>query len=83
MSILIIIIFKKQVVRQAVKDVEENTKILAIFNKYKDTFDDFINSSDEQFQDWPQLIDKESYKAPRFKSSLRALSKEENISDES
>lgn len=38
--------------------MEENSKIMIIFNRYKDTFDDFIGSSDSEFLDWLKSIDK-------------------------
>ena len=46
--------------------MEWKSKIMAILNKYKDTLDDFIDSSDTESLDyldslnWPKLIDKGS-----------------------
>lgn len=37
---------KKQFVKQAIEGKEKNGEILAISNKYKDIFDNFINSLD-------------------------------------
>ena len=62
--------------------MEEKSEITAIFNKYKDTFDDFINSSDIKFLNHPdfsnrsKLIDtKGSRNAPKFKDGLSTFSK--------
>lgn len=38
---------------------ERRSAIVAISNKYKDTLDDFINSSDKEFSNWLESIDKE------------------------
>ena len=40
----IITIFRKQVIKQAAEIERENTKILEILNKYKNTFDNLIVS---------------------------------------
>lgn len=74
----IVMILKKQVVRNIVWFVEKNTKSLAIFNKYKDNFNDFIDSLDEEFL---EPIDKKSYKILKFKSSLKSLLEEKDVSN--
>ena len=49
---------------------------MAIFNKYKDTLDNLINSSDIKFSDypnflnWPELIDKRSQNALKSRSGI-------------
>lgn len=63
--------------------MEENIEILAIFNKYKDPFDDLINSLNKEFYNWPRLNDKRSHKAPRFKNNSRGFLKGEDRSDRS
>lgn len=78
----IVIILKKGVVRQAVGGVEENIKIPTIFNKYKDIFNDLIESSDEESQDWRGPINKGSYRAPRFEGNLRGLLEKEDSLDQ-
>lgn len=70
--------FQKMNCQQAIKNREGNNKFLVIANKYKDIFDDFMNSSDEKSQDQPRPIDKRSCKAPRFKSNSRNLLEGEN-----
>ncbi len=60
---------------------------MAIPNKYKDTLNDLIDSSDTESQDWPDspdrpgLIDKESRDAPRSRGGSPTLL-EENCLDE-
>lgn len=55
----------------------------AIPNKYKNTLDDLINSSDTKSPDqpkspdWPKPIDKGTHNARRFKGALLSLSKED------
>lgn len=60
--------------------MQGNTKILVIPNKYKNTPDDLIDSSDEESQDWLGLIDKRSRKPLKFKSSSRGLSERKDFS---
>lgn len=69
----IIIIFKKYVVKQALRGAEKNFEIVAILNRYKDTFGDFINSSDVEFLNKPEPIDKRLCNAPRSEDSLMEL----------
>lgn len=49
---------------------------MAILNKYKDTLDNFINSSDKESLDWLRLIDKRSCNA-RFEGGLMDYSKKD------
>ena len=37
--------------------MEEKFEIIAIPNKYKNTFDKLIDNSDIQFLDWPDSLD--------------------------
>lgn len=54
--------------------VETKSEITAISNKYKDTLDDFIDSSDIKFPDrpeypiWPEPIDKKTCNTSRSKN---------------
>lgn len=52
------------------KVVKNNFEMIVISNKYKNTLDDFINSSDIEFLNWPKLINKKLHNTSRFKSSL-------------
>lgn len=61
----------------------ESTKIWAILNKYKDTFNDLTHISNEESQDWLRSIDKESYRVPRFKDNSKGFLKEKDILDQS
>lgn len=60
---------------------------MAIFNKYYDIFDDFIDSSDTEsssqlkFLDWPKLIDKRTRNARKSKGTLPNLSKEDCLDE--
>ncbi len=62
--------------------MEGKFEIVAIPNKYKDTLNDLIDSSDTESQDrpdssdWSRLIDKKSCNTPRYRNSLQTLSKE-------
>ncbi len=44
----IVAILRKQVLKQAVGGVEKKSEIAMIFNKYKDTLDDLMDSSDAE-----------------------------------
>lgn len=50
-----------------VRKVIENSKIVIIPNKYKDTFDNFIDNPDAKSLDWPRPIDKRLCKYPSLK----------------
>ena len=54
----IVTILRKQVVKQAVGGAKGNSEIMTIPNRYKDIFDDFIDSSDAESLDRPEPIDK-------------------------
>lgn len=58
---------------------------MGISNKYKDTLDDFIDTSDPETFDWVGQIDVRSYNTPMFENNLADLSEEnslnENLSD--
>ncbi len=64
---------------------EGKSEIAAIPKKYKDTLDDFINSSDMKFPDkpdspdWPRLIDKGSRNAPKSKDDSPTLLEEDRL----
>ena len=65
--------------------MEKNFEIVIFFNKYKDTLDDFINSSNLESLNQSRLINKKLCNTPRFKASLIELLERfylnENISD--
>lgn len=42
---------------------------MAILNRYKDTYNNLIDSSDIKFPDWPRLINKGSCNISRSESS--------------
>ena len=46
---------------------------MAIYNKYKDTLNNLIDSSDSESLDWPEPIDKGSCNTPRFVGSSMKL----------
>ena len=52
----IITIFWEQVLKQVVGGAEGKSEIVAIPNKYKNTLDDLIDSSDTEFLDQPQSL---------------------------
>ena len=56
-------------------------KIVAISNQYKDTLDDFIDSSDPESLDRARLIDKRSCNAPMSKSGLTNPSGEDCLDE--
>lgn len=57
----IITILRKQVFKQAVGRVEEKIEILAILNKYKDIFEDLVDSLDMDTLDVLRPVDKKPY----------------------
>ncbi len=67
---------------------ERKSEIIAIPNKYKDTLDDLIDSSDIESPDrpdspdWPGLIDKGSRNAPRSRSGSLTLSEEDCLDED-
>ena len=46
---------------------------MAILNRYKDTLNNFIDSSDPKYSDWPEQIEKKSGNAPRSAGSSTRL----------
>ncbi len=64
---------------------EGKSEIAAIFNKYKDTLDNFIDSSDIKSPNWLdspdrlRLIDKGSRNTPRFRGGSPTLLKENRL----
>lgn len=64
----IVTILRKQVVKQAVGKIEENFEITAIPNRYKDTIDDLIDSSDTKSSDGSKPIDNKSRNALGLKA---------------
>ena len=71
----IVTILLKQVFKQTVGGVEEKSEITAIPNKYKDTLDNLIDSSDIEFPYYLdflnqlELIDKGSRNMPKSKDN--------------
>lgn len=49
---------KKQVFKQIIEKIEEKTKFLAIFNKYKNMLDNFVDSLNIKLLDMPNQINK-------------------------
>ena len=64
-----------------------NSEIVAISNRYKDTLDDLINSSDSESLDWLGLINKRSCNVSMSESSsadfLEGNCLDKNLSDKS
>lgn len=75
------IIFKKQVFKQAIGGAEGKTEIITIFNRYKDTFEDFIESSlDIKPPNIPKPIKKRVCNImPSFENPLTKLKLDKNI----
>ena len=69
----IVTIFRKRVVKQAIGGAKGNSEIVAIPNKYKDTLDDLIDSSDVKSLDRLRPIDKGSHNAPKSEGSPMGL----------
>lgn len=64
-----------EIFKQAVREAKKKSKIMAISNKYKDTFDNFINSLDKKFLDQLEAINKRLYNTLKFENSLISFSK--------
>ena len=66
---------------------EGKSEISAIPNKYKDSLDDLIDSSDIEFPDWsdspdyPRLIDKRLRNAPGSRDTLLTLLEEDRLDE--
>lgn len=52
------LILEKQVFKQAIREMEEKTEILIIFNRYKNIFEDFVNGLDIQPPNMARPINK-------------------------
>lgn len=52
------VILGKQVLKQVIREVETKTEIMVIPNRYKDTFNDLIDSSDIKPLNMPRLVNK-------------------------
>lgn len=55
--------------------IKKKTEILAILNKYKNIFDDFINNLDKKSQDPFEPIDKGIIKVLKFESGSKSFLK--------
>ena len=68
--------------------MEGKSEIAAILNKYKDTLDDLIDSSDIESPDqpdypaWPGLIDKRSRNACRLRGGSPTLSEDDHLDED-
>lgn len=77
-------IFRKQVLKQAIRGVKEKTEIMANPNKYKDTLEDFVDSSDIEPPNMLRPVDKGLRDVmPSSEDPLTKLELDKNISDES
>ena len=71
-----------------VKGVKGKSKIPAILNKYRNTHDDLINSSDIESlnhpnsSNWPRLIDKESHNTLKFRGGLSTFLEEDYLDED-
>ena len=62
-------ILKKRVFKQAIEGGQEKSEIFSISNKYKNTLEDLINSSDSEYPIIPRQIDLPSDNISNFKDS--------------
>lgn len=88
------IIFRKQVLKQTVGEVEKKSEITIIPNKYKETFDNLIQYSNTESSDWPdspdgpdfqhqpEPIDKRSCNAPRSRGCLSIFLKKDCLDED-
>ena len=61
------VILKKQVLKHAVSKPKEKIEIVAILNKFKNTFKNLIDSSNIEFSDIQKLVNKNLLKIrPNF-----------------
>ena len=60
-------IVKKRVFKQAIEKGQEKSEILSILNKYKDTFEDLVNSLDIEHLAIPKQINLPSNNIPNSK----------------
>ena len=84
----IIIIFWKRVFKQTVGEVEGKSKIVAIFNKYKNTLNNLIDSLDTEsldcpdFSNWLGLIDKRSRNTLKSRGSSSTFLEEDCLNED-
>lgn len=62
--------------------MEGSFEIAAISNRYKDTIDHFIDSSNIEFFDWPRLIDKGLCNRPISEGCLIGFSKGDYLNED-
>lgn len=75
-------IFRKRVLKQAIGGAEGKTEIMAIPNRYKDTFEDLLNSSDIKPPNMPRPVDKKLHNVMLGSENLPTeLKLDKNISD--
>lgn len=75
-------ILKKQVFKQTIKGEEKKTKIIAIANRYKDIFDDLLDSLDIKPLNMPRLVNKRPCNIlPNSKNPLTESKLNKNILD--
>lgn len=77
-----VIIFRKQVVKQRIGKIKENSEIVAILNKYKVTLNDLIDNSDAKSPDQLGLINKRLYNALKSENSPRGFLKQDCLDDD-
>ena len=84
----IVTILQKQVLKQTVERAEGKSKITAIFNKYKDTLDNLIDSSNIESPDYPdssnwlRLIDKGLYNTLKSKDGSPTFLEEDCLDED-
>ena len=68
--------------------VERKSEIMAISNKYNNTLDNLIDSSDTEFPDqleslnWPRLTEKKTRNTPRSKNASPRLLEEDCLDED-
>lgn len=62
--------------------MEGNSKIIVIFNQYKDILDDLIDRWDLESPDWAGPIDKRSRNAPISEDSSADLSEKNGLDED-
>ncbi len=79
----IVTILKKRVLKQAIGGGQEKSEILSIPNKYKDTLEDLVDSSDVEHPAIPRQIDLPSDDIPGSKDDPSNLKMDDVLSDRS
>lgn len=75
-------ILRKQILKQAIWGVEKKTEIMVIPNRYKDTFEDIVDSSDIKPLNMLKLVDKSLYNImPGFENPQNEHKLNANILD--